>query len=72
MRIEEIPEKRPVMTAKQVAEYFGVSRRHVYELAKKGGLPSFRIGSVPRFYRRDIENLPTTASSPRSATRDHE
>jgi excisionase family DNA binding protein len=54
---QEKPAPKPVMTAKEVAEFLGVSRRHVYELAKTGGLPSFRVGSVPRFYREKIEKL---------------
>jgi hypothetical protein len=48
---------KPVMKAKEVAEHLGFSTRWVYEMARTGKLPCFRVASYPRFYRRDIENL---------------
>jgi predicted DNA-binding transcriptional regulator AlpA len=48
---------KPVMKAKEVAEHLGFSTRWVYEMARTGKLPCFRVASYPRFYRKDIENL---------------
>ncbi len=43
-----------IMTIEEVAEYLRVSERTVYEWAKKGEIPSGKIGSIWRFKRDDV------------------
>jgi excisionase family DNA binding protein len=43
------------MTASDVAELFQLSATHVYKLAKKGRIPSVRVGKALRFPRPIIE-----------------
>ena len=38
----------------QMAELLSVSKRHIYELAADGSLPSFRVGKAVRFDPQDI------------------
>lgn len=42
------------LTAAQVAEAWGVSRAHVYNLAHRGELPAIRIGAAFRFRPEDV------------------
>jgi excisionase family DNA binding protein len=44
-----------VLTAGQVAKFLNMPKRRIYELAKRGELPSVRIGRHVRFRRRGIE-----------------
>lgn len=45
-QIERIPH---ALTAAELAQWLAVSRITVFKLAKRGTLPSFRIGSCVRF-----------------------
>jgi excisionase family DNA binding protein len=37
------------LRAQDVAELLGVTRQHIYKLASKGLIPSFRVGTAVRF-----------------------
>ncbi len=43
------PSPRRLVSAAEVAEHFGVSRRHLYDLANEGRIPGWRVGSAWRF-----------------------
>jgi excisionase family DNA binding protein len=44
------------MTATQLAALLAVSRIIIYKLAKKGRIPSFRVGTCVRFDPRAVAN----------------
>jgi excisionase family DNA binding protein len=41
--------RRTAWTADELAEVLSLSRKHIYKLAKKGRMPSLRIGGAIRF-----------------------
>lgn len=41
--------RRSAWTADELAEVLSLSRKHIYKLAKKGRMPSLRIGGAIRF-----------------------
>jgi excisionase family DNA binding protein len=41
--------RRRAWTAEELAEVLSLSRKHIYKLAKKGRMPSMRIGGAIRF-----------------------
>lgn len=43
-----------LVRAEEVAEVLGVSRRVVYDLAKKGAIPHYRFGACVRFRVEEI------------------
>jgi len=43
------------LTAHQLAEKFQVSSDWIYEQASHGGMPSYRIGTIRRFRKSEIE-----------------
>lgn len=45
------------MTVREVAAYLRVTTKTVYELARKGELPSFRVGRSVRFLQAEIERF---------------
>jgi predicted DNA-binding transcriptional regulator AlpA len=51
----ELPE---IITAQQISDYLGISRRRVYELfetlPKAGGIPNFDIGYSKRVVKADF------------------
>jgi excisionase family DNA binding protein len=42
------------MSVAQVAERWGCSRQHIYNLINRGTLPTFRIGSLIRLREEDV------------------
>lgn len=44
-----------MLTAKQVADMLGLSRSKVYDLARRGALPSYRFDGALRFEAADVE-----------------
>lgn len=50
-----LPGTAPFLTADQIAETFQLSRHRVYDLARKGIIPSVRIGRQLRFSSEDVE-----------------
>ena len=55
LTLNSLPE---VLTAKNIADYLGISRRRVYELFKQnptyGGIPNFEIGNSKRVQKEDF------------------
>jgi excisionase family DNA binding protein len=47
----------PLLTAREVARFFQVAPKTVYQWAALGQLPCVRVGGVVRFRRGDIELL---------------
>lgn len=41
--------RRTAWTAEELAEVLSLSRKHIYKMAKKGRMPSMRIGGAIRF-----------------------
>lgn len=41
--------RRSAWTAEELAEVLSLSRKHIYKMAKKGRMPSLRIGGAIRF-----------------------
>lgn len=41
--------RRTAWTAEELAEVLSLSRKHIYKMAKKGRIPSLRIGGAIRF-----------------------
>ena len=41
--------RRTAWTAEELAEVLSLSRKHIYKMAKKGRMPSLRIGGAIRF-----------------------
>jgi excisionase family DNA binding protein len=48
---------RRIMTAVEVAQHLKTHPRRVYNLARNGQIPAFKIGADYRFYRDAIEKL---------------
>lgn len=46
---DQIEQIEHALTAKQVAAFLQVSERLIYQQAKRGQLPSFKIGDARRF-----------------------
>jgi excisionase family DNA binding protein len=46
-----------VLSARELADYLGVSYRTVLNLAKDGKLPGLRLGTTWRFRRKVIDRL---------------
>ena len=46
-----------VMTVREVADYFKVNQRTVYNLANQGKLPAIKIGKQWRVRKAEIEKL---------------
>lgn len=55
MQIENMPD---ILTAQNIADYLGISRRRVYELfqmkPEHGGIPNFDIGFSKRVRKQDF------------------
>lgn len=49
------PPDRSILTAADVAERLQVKVRTVHDLARRGALPSFRVGKHRRFVAADID-----------------
>ena len=52
---------REIWNAERAGEYLGLDASTVRSLARKKKLPGRQIGSTWRFYRDELENLPTLA-----------
>ena len=52
---EQAKETGPVLTVKDLAEYWGVTTRTVYRLLKECNLPACRVGGQWRFEAESIE-----------------
>lgn len=47
--VEVIRNRSRAMTAEELSELLGLSRKHVYKLAKARRMPSYRLGGAIRF-----------------------
>ena len=52
------------LTVQEVAKLLRMSRQTIYNLAKAGGIPHFRVGTKVRFNRADIDVLMQTKRVP--------
>lgn len=50
-----MPDTEPLIKAEQVAEALGVSRTWVFDRAKAGRLPSYRLGKHVRFRMSEVQ-----------------
>ena len=50
----DLLESKPVWSIEELAEVLTVSRKTLYKQAKRGNLPSFRIGSCVRVYGKGL------------------
>lgn len=44
-----------ILTIKEVADYLKVTERTIYRLSQAKKIPSFKVGGVWRFLRKDID-----------------
>jgi excisionase family DNA binding protein len=49
----------PLLTVDEVAAHLKVSRRWVYDLVQRGGVPAVRVGRYLRFRPADVRGLLT-------------
>lgn len=47
--VDTLQTRKTAMTAQEVADLLNVSRRLVYQHAKQGRIPSFKVGDARRF-----------------------
>ena len=47
--VQRLKGSKDALKARDLAEIFGVTQQHIYKLAAKGVIPSFRIGAAVRF-----------------------
>lgn len=47
--IESLEHRTSVLRAREVAALFQVTRQHIYKMAAKGTIPSFRVAGAIRF-----------------------
>jgi excisionase family DNA binding protein len=47
--VERLKANKSALKAQDLAEIFGVTQQHIYKLAAKGVIPSFRVGRAVRF-----------------------
>jgi excisionase family DNA binding protein len=50
-----VSEARPLMTAEEVAELIGMRVNYVYELSRRGRIPTITFGRTRRYRREAIE-----------------
>jgi excisionase family DNA binding protein len=50
---QDAPEKRALMTTKELAKFLGCSRRHIDRLRKRG-LPDIKVGELVRFSEKAV------------------
>ena len=63
--MSETNEFGPLMGPSEVGKYLGMTERTIYMWAQQGKLPAFKVGSVWRFRRSDVDRwLESTRSGP--------
>ncbi|MCP4599101.1 MAG: helix-turn-helix domain-containing protein [Proteobacteria bacterium] len=50
-------ENRPWFDADQAGEYLSMTRAAIYQAARRGQLPCYRLGTRLRFRREDLDQL---------------
>ena len=66
---------KPILTAREVAQFLDVDEITVYRLARKGQLPAFKVGGQWRFDRQALEvwmneQMQRSTDSPAALTED--
>ncbi len=62
--MEKRQEEGSILTIKDVAGYLKVNERTIYRLAAAKKLPAFKVGTVWRFKKADIEAWIASQSQP--------
>lgn len=55
--MNEMPEDERLFTLKEACEYLKVSRSTVLRLIQRGELKDYKVGSLLRFYKRDLDRV---------------
>ena len=56
-------EEKEVWSPEELREWLGIGRTKCYELLSRGEIPSYRIGSLRRIRRADVERWLETRKS---------
>jgi excisionase family DNA binding protein len=54
--IEELEARRGAMKVSDLTQLLGVDDKHIYRMAARGQLPSFRVGGAVRFDPQEVAN----------------
>jgi excisionase family DNA binding protein len=54
--IEELESRRGAMKVSDLTQLLGVDDKHIYRMAARGQLPSFRVGGAVRFDPHEVAN----------------
>jgi excisionase family DNA binding protein len=54
--IQELEARRGAMKVSDLTELLGVDDKHIYRMAARGQLPSFRVGGAVRFDPQEVAN----------------
>ncbi len=52
--IEQLEARRGAMKVTELCELLGVDDKHIYRMAARGALPSFRVGGAVRFDPQEV------------------
>jgi len=59
--------ERPVLSVDEAAELLGLNRNSVYEAAKRGELPTIRVGRRVLISRAGLQRLLDEGNAPKAA-----
>jgi excisionase family DNA binding protein len=54
--VEQLEARNGAMKVSELSELLGVDDKHVYRMAARGRLPSFRVGGAVRFDPQEVAN----------------
>ena len=54
--IQELESRHGAMKVSELTELLGVDDKHIYRMAARGQLPSFRVGGAVRFDPHEVAN----------------
>ena len=54
--IQELEGRHGAMKVSELTELLGVDDKHIYRMAARGQLPSFRVGGAVRFDPQEVAN----------------
>jgi excisionase family DNA binding protein len=54
--IQELESRHGAMKVSELTELLGVDDKHIYRMAARGQLPSFRVGGAVRFDPQEVAN----------------
>ena len=54
--IQELESRHGAMKVSDLTELLGVDDKHIYRMAARGQLPSFRVGGAVRFDPQEVAN----------------